>query len=238
MTVMIKVDIDAVLKRAASLEIRRIQFETVRQMVPSSCMPLSDFQAIASDAENDHISIRQILGAFTQMALPERYLEIGVRRGHSLCMVAKCSRIPMAIYGFDLWVQDYAGEENPGPDLVRSEVEKFGFSGRLELISGDSRHTIPRFLEQHPSFFYLDMVFVDGDHSAEGARIDLENIIDHVAPGGILVFDDICHPEHLYLQDVWNEVMANRNDFSVRSTLRYEYGWAVAQKKQSDTPSH
>jgi len=235
---MINVDIDAVLNRAASMEIRRIQFETVRRMAPSSCMPLSDFQAIASDAESDHISIRQILGAFTLMALPECYLEIGVRRGHSLCMVAHCSRTPITIYGFDLWLQNYADEENPGPDLIRSEVKKFSFKGRLELISGDSRQTIPRFFEQRPPFFCLDMVFVDGDHSAEGARIDLENMIDHVTPGGILVFDDICHPDHMYLQDVWNEVMANRNDFTVRSTHRYEYGWAVAQKKQSNTPAH
>lgn len=228
-----KVDVDAVLIRAAGDEIRRIQLETVRRMRPSDCMRLSDFEAIAENTENEHISVRQILGAFTLMAQPNRYLEIGVRRGHSLCMVASCSRAPMAIYGFDLWLENYAGEENPGAQLVRSEIEKFGYKGRLELISGDSRHTIPQFFKGKRTSFQLDMIFVDGDHSAEGARIDLLNVIDRVAPGGLLVFDDISHPDHLYLQGVWEKVMANREDFTVRSALHHEYGWAVAQKMGS-----
>ena len=36
----------------------------------------------------------------------------------------------------------------------------------------------------------VDLVFVDGDHSVEGCRLDWELWSPHVAPGGAVVFHD------------------------------------------------
>lgn len=78
------------------------------------------------------------------------------------------------------------------------------------------------------SLMNIDLMFVDGDHFAEGARIDLLNVIEHVSVGGLLVFDDIIHPLHMYLLDVWREVMKQYPDFKVLENTMHEYGWTVA----------
>ena len=74
------------------------------------------------------------------------YLEIGVRRGRSMCVLASQAN-EANFYGFDLWIKNYTGSENPGPDFVRSELNKFNFKGNLNFIDGDSKKTIPNFLD-------------------------------------------------------------------------------------------
>lgn len=159
--------------------------------------------------------ISTVLYAMTRVLKVESYLEIGVRKGRSMCMVA--SQSPECyIAGFDLWVQNYAGMDNPGTDFVRGELEKVGFKGRVEFFSGDSKVTVPKYFTEHPDT-YFDLVTVDGDHSSGGATIDLKNVMPRIKIGGALVFDDICSPEHLYLRKVWDKLIVNNPGFSAFS---------------------
>lgn len=164
-------------------------------------------------------------------ALPVRdYLEIGVRRGRSLAMVASASP-DVRIAGFDLWVEDYAGMPNPGPDLVQGELRKIGHRGTLELISGDSHQTVPRFFAQHPDRWF-DVITVDGDHTLAGAREDLETVVARLKIGGALVFDDVCSQYHPYLSALWDEFTA---DVTRWASWRYDeagFGIGFALKKQ------
>ena len=130
-----------------------------------------------------------VLVAASMAIRPKTYLEIGVRRGRSSAIVG--SLCPdCAIYGFDLWLEGYAGIENPGPDFVRGELRKVGHTGEVKLTSGDSRSTVPAFLAQHPNLFF-DVINVDGDHSVAGAARDLVNVLPRLKIGGVIVFDDI-----------------------------------------------
>jgi predicted O-methyltransferase YrrM len=140
-----------------------------------------------------------VLVAASMAVRPKAYLEIGVRRGRSAAVVgALCPEC--AIYGFDLWIEGYAGYENPGPDFVRGELRKAGHTGDVTLVSGDSRTTVPEFLAQHPRLFF-DVINVDGDHSVAGASRDLTNVLPRLKIGGVIVFDDIVSaPE---LMRVW-----------------------------------
>ncbi len=63
-----------------------------------------------------YIDLLTILQATAQALQPRNYLEIGVRRGRSLAVVAAAAPA-CDLFGFDLWMQDYAGMPNPGPDL-------------------------------------------------------------------------------------------------------------------------
>lgn len=153
-----------------------------------------------------YADICTVLLAGARLMEPKTYLEIGVRRGRSMAMVAHAA--PKArLLGFDLWIQDYAGMPNPGPELIRSEIAKLGHTGSLELTSGDSRVTVPALLAREPGLT-LDLVTVDGDHGAEGALADLRAVIPRLSLGGAVVFDDIVHPNHRYLTDVWRQAVA------------------------------
>ncbi|MDZ4279029.1 MAG: class I SAM-dependent methyltransferase, partial [Dehalococcoidia bacterium] len=110
-----------------------------------------------------YADILTALRAASTMIRPNSYLEIGVRRGRSAAVVA-ASCPQCAIYGFDLWIPGYHNEPNPGPDFVRSELRAVGHEGPVELVAGDSRETVPAFLQQQPDL-YFDVITVDGDHS-------------------------------------------------------------------------
>ena len=75
------------------------------------------------------------------------------------------------------------------------------FNASALFLDGDSKQLIPTLTGS------FDLVLVDGDHSIEGARADLQNAWPLVRPGGILVMDDICHPEYPWLGDVLAEFL-------------------------------
>lgn len=152
----------------------------------------------------------------------ESYLEIGVRRGRSMCIVAAIS--PAAkIVGFDMWIKDYAGMENPGPDFVREELRKVGYKSKVDLESGDSRYTVPKYFKNNTDA-YFDLITVDGNHTRRGARIDLMNVIPRLKIGGIIVFDDISNPHLPDLKAVWDKVIAKSGRFLTYSFDEVGYG--------------
>lgn len=151
------------------------------------------------------VEIRGTVSWLASQLKPSNYLEIGVRRGFSMAMVA--AREPTtSLYGFDLWVRNYAGVPNPGPKLVKSELAKLGHTGETAFFAGDSHRTVPAFFHDpkarllhrwrmrlpgitRPSEF--DLITVDGEHSILGAYDDLRNVMPHCTIGGAVVFDDI-----------------------------------------------
>jgi len=146
----------------------------------------------------------------------QSYLEVGVREGASLCCVlAKDSEIAefaltclsdgkecltpkimkrvsesftvrnpyVELFLFDNW--SYVGCEN-GRERVRQLLE-FGFGvSNYHFFDGDSHKTLPEFKGM------VDLAFVDGDHTVEGATQDLEDVLPHAK---IIVFHDLFHPE-------------------------------------------
>jgi predicted O-methyltransferase YrrM len=225
-----KTDLDSIINFAASQEMRSRQYETFAAMEPSSNMNLDTFREAARAAESEYVSVRTILGSFAELACPTNYLEIGTRRGHSLCLVVASASEPLDVYSFDLWIEGYAGEANPGPSLIEAELQRLEFDGNITFIDGDSRSTVPAFFANAANPQSFDLVVVDGDHSDEGAELDLENVADHVSSGGVLVFDDIAHPAHPGLLAVWRRVMERHPEYESRESLEHEYGWAVAQR--------
>lgn len=174
-----------------------------------------------------------VLHAATRLVQPRRYLEIGVFRGRSISVVA--SQAPdCQLYGFDLWVENYAGLENAGPELVRRQLERVGFKGQASFVSGSSHDTVPAFLAQHPELTF-DLVTVDGDHTEDGARRDLEVVLPRVAVGGVLVFDDIRHPQHPWLERVWDEVVGAHPAFLACKYVEVGHGVAFAIRRDPDS---
>jgi predicted O-methyltransferase YrrM len=176
-----------------------------------------------------YVDIASALAAATELLRPSSYLEVGVRRGRSMAIVAartpKCS-----IIGVDMWQPNYAGMENPGPEHVRAELAKVGFAGDLELLTGDSHRVLPRLFSQRPDLTF-DLITVDGDHSPRGAARDLRDVLPRLRIGGVLVFDDISHPQHPKLLEIWRRVVVAERRYSTWHFDDVGYGVAVAVRR-------
>lgn len=181
----------------------------------------------------NYTDLLTVLCATAKALQPENYLEIGVFRGRSMAVVANMAP-GSNLYGFDLWIENYADLQNPGPEFVRSQIKRTGHRGEIALISGNSHHTVPDFLEKYPDLFF-DLINVDGDHTEEGARIDLQNVLPRLKIGGVLVFDDINHPQHPWLERVWDEVVGTNPNFLSTKYVEIGHGIALAIRRSVDT---
>lgn len=176
-----------------------------------------------------YADISVVLAALSDLLRPRTYLEIGVRRGRSMCTVAKFAPT-CDVYGFDMWFAGYAGLDNPGPDFVRDELARFGHKGKATFVSGDSHTTVPKFLDETPDLTF-ELIAVDGDHSELGAAQDLADVLPRLAIGGAIVFDDISHPAHPELLGVWRELVADDPRYSPWSYTGAGHGVGCAIRK-------
>ena len=218
---------------AASPETLRHGLQLMERLEPDAYTQyLSAYYRTGLERFGEHWRYADIITALVAVAQcvrPQSYLEIGVRRGRSLAVVS--SICPgCKIVGFDMWVPDYAGMPNPGPEFVRSELDKIGLLGDLTLITGDSHQTVPKYFEDHPEM-YFDVITVDGDHSEVGAEHDLLTVIPRLKLGGVIVFDDISSPVHPYLRAVWRRVMEADDRFLTWNYTELGYGVGLALRK-------
>lgn len=125
------------------------------------------------------------------------YLEIGVRQGDSLVSVLKCPRVTLAV-GIDLW---------DCPEVTIDQLMKRldGDMDRVVVISGNSHAILPGL--RHP----FDFIYVDGDHSEEGAALDIEQAWALLAPGGSMLVDDCDHPNHRHIRDTCGRLAGKWN---------------------------
>lgn len=176
-----------------------------------------------------YADIITVLAAATELLRPQSYLEVGVRRGRSMCVVASRAK-ECAVIGVDYWNAGYAGIDNPGPEHVRTQVAGVGHTGSLELITGDSHDVLPRLFREQPELDF-DLITVDGDHSPRGARRDLLDVLPRLRIGGAIVFDDIRHPSHPDLHSVWNRTVASHRRYATWSFDDVGYGVALAVRR-------
>lgn len=177
-----------------------------------------------------YADIVTVLLALAETLRPERYLEIGVRRGRSACAVAS-KATACRFHLFDLWPgKQYAAMDNPGRALVDAELDKCGHTGPRDYHHGNSHQTLKAFFRDNEALRF-DLITVDGDHSREGAIEDLADVLPRLKIGGAIVFDDICHPKHPYLLDVWREMVATDPRFTSWSNSHVGYGVAFALRR-------
>ncbi len=115
---------------------------------------------------------------------PQPIVEIGRFKGGSTLLLASAMHPDAELWSYDLHVA--LRPDMPGWQLdaeLRTALDRYGLTDRVHLVVGDSRTAEP---PPRPA----GLVFVDGDHTYEGARADFERWREHVAPGGHLLFHD------------------------------------------------
>ena len=211
-------DVNAVLTR---LEPRRIR-EVIREYVQEGRRLAG--QHVAIRRHRDRARGRRAL-----LEPRQRYLEVGVRRGRSMAIVA-AGATEAEVIGVDLWVPDYAGMENPGPDFVPGQLECGRFQGGAGTDLRRQSEILPRLFAARRELAF-DLITVDGDHSRPGARRDLRDVLPRLRVGGAIVFDDIAHQLHPELvhkcRAARRVIGATRRGSSTTSA----YGVAVAVRR-------
>lgn len=124
---------------------------------------------------------------------PRTVLEIGTGNGGSLYTIARFLDTAEHIITVDLPGGPFGGGYPEGKSRL---FEEFAPGTELHTIRGDSQNPetqerVLDLLDGNP----IDFLYVDGDHTYEGVRSDYEAYAPHVAPGGLVAFDDLLSHE-------------------------------------------
>lgn len=110
--------------------------------------------------------------------------EIGRFKGGSTVVMASAMAPGSNLWSYDLHIPLRPGLPGAALDRDLSDaLERLGVSEGVHLVIGDSRTV------EMPTAD-LDVLFIDGDHSYEGARADFLRWGPRVRPGGHLLFHD------------------------------------------------
>jgi predicted O-methyltransferase YrrM len=128
---------------------------------------------------------------------PANIMEIGTWNGNTaLKMIESASKYRSApninYYGFDMFEnlteKDYLNEISKHPPSLKTVAELLSSTGaNIKLYKGNTHDTLPKYLPELPK---MDFVFIDGGHSIETIRNDWNQISDHIADNGVVIFDD------------------------------------------------
>lgn len=114
-----------------------------------------------------------------------RYLEIGVYGGGTIKFVTDHAR-GIESTGVDLFEDFVYTHDNThvSPNFTLENVQSFLGNG-IRLIKGDSTKVLPELITNDEKF---DLIFIDGNHKYEATKIDYNNSLKLLNPGGFIAF--------------------------------------------------
>jgi len=149
---------------------------------------------------------------------PKVVVEIGTRMGGTLFLFTKVAANPATIVSIDF-------PDGHGGGYLKSR-EKFYKSfalplQQLHLIKGDShsKETIQR-LQEVLSGRQIDFLFIDGDHSYEGVKMDFEMYSPLVRSGGLVAF----HDNKPTKENSWSGVIPFWNEIKTKTKATEFFG--------------
>jgi len=152
------------------------------------CRTPEDFFAFATTYLAHQQWSEEILGflKFAEAKKPVRICELGMFQGGTNLMLTHALSTVEQIVGVDLYIRN------------KSQLKYYAKSSqRQTFIEGSTRdkHNVEK-VAQALKGQKLDLLFIDADHSYEGAKKDFMLYRHFVRDGGIIAFHDIL-PDHL-----------------------------------------
>ena len=145
--------------------------------------------------QDEMVSAMQIVREFE----PQTMMEIGTARGGSLFCWAQLARPDALLLSLDL----PGGRWGGGYDVKQIHHFRQFLSPNQKLVSilGDSQTPkAKRLVEEALEGRRVDVLYIDGDHTYQGAKNDFENYRPFVRDGGLILFHDI-NPPHPGMED-------------------------------------
>jgi predicted O-methyltransferase YrrM len=161
---------------------------------------------------------------------PRVAVEIGTFLGGSLFVICRLSEPDALIVSIDLPDGRFGGGYGRyRPALFRSFTQR---KQRLELIRGDSHsQEVLSQLEATLRGSPIDLLFIDGDHTYEGAKRDFDLYSPLVRKGGVIALHDISpgHPEgDVGVPRLWDEIKsAHKHEELIEGPNQGGYGFGI-----------
>jgi hypothetical protein len=146
-----------------------------------------------------------LLGEMSAVPVNGKYAETGSYLGCSAVLAGLTMKRGALVYCHDLWLEDMSllSEDGNPPPIVDGQLYEFynniksnNLEGVVIPLRGDSSYT----LGVHDDNT-IDLAFIDGDHSKEGVKKDLEAIFPKMKSGGVILCHD-CSPDTPTLEGV------------------------------------
>jgi len=175
---------------AATETDRRAQRFREVESWPDSVSGFEDLDFLFTSSQLDHgvASLRLDEAALLYRTVRDEgaasIVEIGRFKGGSTLLIAAAMEPGSTLWSYDLHVPVRDDLTGAGLDAeLREALHRVGLESGVNLLVGDSR-----LVEIPPG--PIDVLFIDGDHSYEGARADAERWGPHVRSGGHMMFHD------------------------------------------------
>lgn len=150
-----------------------------------------------NDYKEKEIILHGILKDICHAVPPKRYLEIGSWVGDSLKKVLQNSNPhPELITCIDDWSDSYGDLYIEDSIHLETIIVQENYKGKFEIAEESSHNILIPFIQEGRLY---DLILVDGDHTYEGAWMDLRQAWELLEDEGILIFDDIYHKDMPWL---------------------------------------
>jgi len=150
----------------------------------------------------------------------EKIVEIGALHGKSTSYLAQGGH---DVYSIDLWdmvsADDIRKEDYKDPENYQNFLKKTNAFENVIPIKGSSKEIAK--IWRMP----IGLLFIDGDHTYEGAKSDYHNYSPFIIDGGILAMHDYHNPQ---VKEVIDKIVKPSGLWENYETVRYLF---VARKK-------
>ena len=139
-----------------------------------------------------------LLNHYIQLPMNSKYIETGSYLGCSGVLAGLSSKHGSTVYCHDIWfenIEDITATGTRPPDGVDDYFFTFyenvlnnNLQNIIIPIRGDSAYTLNIHRDES-----IDLAFIDGDHTYEGALKDLDTVLPKMKKGGVILCHD-CRP--------------------------------------------